>query len=62
MLESSSEDEAKISEIPDLLNEFQAGDFLPAYVSETNNPLKFWIHIRQEKYIMQINEMHKKMQ
>lgn len=62
MLESTSEDEANISEIPDLLNEFHAGAFLSARVSDTNNPLKFWIHIRQDKYVIQINEMCKKMQ
>lgn len=62
MLESTSEDEAMITDIPDLLSEFHAGDILPARVSDTNNPLKFWIHIRQEKYITQINEMYKKMQ
>lgn len=62
MLEASSDDEVKISEIPDLLSEFQGGDILPARVSDTNNPLKFWIHVRQEKYTLQINDMYKKMQ
>lgn len=62
MVELTSEDEEKVNDIPDLLSEFQAGDMLPARVSDTNNPLKFWIHIRLEKYISQINDMYKTMQ
>lgn len=62
LLESSSEDESAINEIPDLLNNFQSGDMLPARVSDTNNPLKFWIHIRQDTYVNPVNEMLEKMQ
>lgn len=57
MMEPSSGDEATIDEIPELLNDLHCGDILPARVSDTNNPLKFWIHIRQEKYVTQINDM-----
>lgn len=60
---SSDEDEGrKVSEIPELLNGFQAGDILPARVSDTNNPLKFWIHIRRKEFIAQINDMYTTMQ
>lgn len=59
---TSEEDEVKVSEIPDLLSEFQPGDMHPARVSDTNNPLKFWVHIRLEKYMSQLNEMHKALQ
>lgn len=63
MLETSSEDEATISEIPDLLGELHVGDMLKSRVSDTNNPLKFWIQILQDhKYLQQINEMLQKMQ
>lgn len=62
MMELTSEDEEKVSDIPDLLSEFQPGDMPPARVSDTNNPLKFWIHIRLEKYVTQLNDMHKAMQ
>lgn len=61
-IELTSEDEPTIDEIPDLLNGLYVGDILPARVSEANNPLKFWIHIRQEKYTVPINEMYKEMQ
>lgn len=58
----STDEEEKVSEIPELLSGFQAGDILPARVSDTNNPLKFWIHIRREEFITQINEMYRTMQ
>lgn len=62
MAEPSSDEEVQISEIPELLSEFCCGDILPARVSDSNNPLKFWVHIRQEKYVQQINKMLTDMQ
>lgn len=47
-LESSSEDKEKISEILDSQIEFVA---VPYSSDHTNNPVKFRINIRQEKYM-----------
>lgn len=59
-LTTSSEDEGKSSEIPDLLRTFKVGDILPARVTDVNNPLKFWIQLNN--YQAQIYELHDKMQ
>lgn len=56
---SSSEDES--DSIKDLLDELHVGDVIPVRVSDINSPLKFWVHIRQDKYIQQINKLYKAM-
>lgn len=56
----SSSDEG--GEIKNLLGEFHVGDTIPVKLSDVNNPLKFWVHIQQEKHVKQINELHHEMQ
>lgn len=49
-------------EIKNLLDEFKIGDEVPARLSDVNNPFKFWIHLRGEKYETQLKILNEKMQ
>lgn len=57
------DDEAeKNLEIKDLVDELKPGDTFLAKLSDVNNPFKFWIHLKEEKYEAQLNTLNEEMQ
>lgn len=62
MLQSSDDEEPTETGMKDLLGELHVGDMVPVLISDVNNPLKFWLHIRQAKYEQQFNQLYNDMQ
>lgn len=58
----SDEEEVESQEIKSLLSEIRVGDVLPVQMSEINSPLKFWVHILQEKFGKQFDTLFNDMQ
>ncbi|XP_055313883.1 tudor domain-containing 6-like isoform X2 [Sitodiplosis mosellana] len=59
---SDEEEETEQNEIKGVLGDLHIGDTVPVRLSDANSPLKFWVHVRQEKYKKQIDTMYKDMQ
>lgn len=59
---SDEEEEEEQNEIKAIVSELHPGDTIPVRLSEVNSPLKFWVHVRQEKYMNEIDTLYKEMQ
>lgn len=59
---SDEEEETEQNKIKGAVNEMHVGDTVPVRLSDANSPLKFWVHIRQEKYREQFNKLYNDMQ
>lgn len=59
---SDEEEEEEQNEIKGIVSELHPGDIIPVRLSDVNSPLKFWVHVRQEKYKNEIGTLYKDMQ
>ncbi|XP_031630401.1 uncharacterized protein LOC116345291 [Contarinia nasturtii] len=57
----SDSEEEDYTDIKNISSEIHAGDTLPVRISDVNNPLKFWVHVRLPKYKDDINNLYKEM-
>lgn len=59
---SDEEEETELNEIKGILSDLHVGDTLPVRISDANSPLKFWVHVRSDKYKQQMNKLYKELE
>ena len=59
---SDEEEETEQNEIKGILADLHVGDTLPVRISDANSPLKFWVHVRLDKYKKQMDTLYKNME
>lgn len=60
--DDEQEQEQTQTDLKALLDELHVGETVSVRISDVNNPLKFWLHLRPEKYVSQLRQMHNEMQ
>lgn len=61
-LQFSDDEEIENAGIKATLDELSSGEVIPVRISDVNNPMKFWVHVRREKNRKEIERLYKEME
>lgn len=63
LLSDDDDDEEKEqTDIEDIVKQIHINDVVPVRVADINNPMKFWLHVRLQKYTHKINKLLEELQ